>query len=142
MDADLKQYLDVKFTEVEVRFQSMDARMEAMEARLRQQVGIECEKVETKLLTEFHKWGRTSDMRTRGRPSPTRGCSARGCSRPRIAFPLWSANGGCDDESTAVSGRWLPTFAIVVSLIVSLVQVSGIRGELTGNVYELMAQKG
>jgi hypothetical protein len=29
-----------------------------------------------------------------------------------------------------------------VSLIVSLVQVSGIRGELTGNVYELMAQKG
>jgi hypothetical protein len=65
MDADLKQYLDVKFTEVEVRFQSMDARMEAMEARLRQHVGIECEKVETKLLTEFHKWGRTSDMRTR-----------------------------------------------------------------------------
>ena len=53
----------------------------------------------------------------------------------------------------------LPTFAIVVSLIVSLVQISGIRGELsgisdnmrelrgdvkllTGKVYELMGQKG
>jgi hypothetical protein len=53
----------------------------------------------------------------------------------------------------------LPPFAIVVSLIVSLVQISGIRGELsgirddmrelrgdvkllTGTVYELMGQKG
>jgi hypothetical protein len=53
----------------------------------------------------------------------------------------------------------LPTFAIVVSLIVSLVQISGIRGELsgvrddlgeirgdvkllTGKVYEMMGQKG
>ncbi len=52
-----------------------------------------------------------------------------------------------------------PTFAIVVSLIVSLVQISGIRGELagvrddlremrgdmkllTGKVYEMMGQKG
>jgi hypothetical protein len=53
----------------------------------------------------------------------------------------------------------LPTFAIVASLIVSLVQISGIRGELsgvrddlreirgdmkllTGKVYEMMGQKG
>jgi hypothetical protein len=53
----------------------------------------------------------------------------------------------------------LPTFAIVVSLIVSLVEISGIRGELsgvrddlreirgdmkllTGKVYEMMGQKG
>jgi hypothetical protein len=52
----------------------------------------------------------------------------------------------------------LPTFAIVASLIVSLVQISGIRGELsgvrddlreirgdvkllTGKVYEMMGQK-
>ena len=47
MDEDLKKYL------------------EAMEGRLLQHVSQECEKVETKLLTEFHKWGRTSDMRTR-----------------------------------------------------------------------------
>jgi hypothetical protein len=60
----------------------------------------------------------------------------------------------------------LPTFAVVASLIVSLVQISGIRGEilgirgelsgvrddlreirgdmklLTGKVYEMMGQKG
>jgi hypothetical protein len=47
MDDDLKAYLA------------------AMEARLVTHVSVECEKIETKLLTEFHKWGRTSEMRTR-----------------------------------------------------------------------------
>ena len=28
-------------------------------------VSVECEKIETKLLTEFHKWGRKTEMRTR-----------------------------------------------------------------------------
>lgn len=65
MDAELKQYLDGKFAEVEARFQSVDARIETMDAQLREHVSVECEKVETKLLTEFHKWGRTSEMRTR-----------------------------------------------------------------------------
>jgi hypothetical protein len=86
MDTELKQYLDGKFREVEARFQAMDTRFTAMDTRfaamdasltamdarftaldasLREHVSIECEKVETKLLTEFHKWGRTSEMRTR-----------------------------------------------------------------------------
>jgi hypothetical protein len=43
MDAEMKQYL------------------EGMEERLTAAV----EKVETSLLTEFYKWGRTSDIRTR-----------------------------------------------------------------------------
>ncbi|MGA2716350.1 MAG: hypothetical protein ABSG41_24915 [Bryobacteraceae bacterium] len=46
MDEDLKTHLD------------------GMEARLITHVSVECEKIETKLLTEFHKWGRTSEMRT------------------------------------------------------------------------------
>lgn len=58
MDAELKQHLE-----------GMEARLRAdaseMEARLRAHTSQECEKVETKLLTEFFKWGRTSDMRTR-----------------------------------------------------------------------------
>jgi hypothetical protein len=43
MDAELKQYL------------------EEMKAELKAQA----ERIETNLLTEFFKWGRTSDMRTR-----------------------------------------------------------------------------
>jgi hypothetical protein len=40
-------------------------RLDRLEASHVRHVSIECEKVETKLLTEFHKWGRTADMRTR-----------------------------------------------------------------------------
>jgi hypothetical protein len=47
MDAELKQHLD------------------DMEARLKTHTSQECEKVETRLLREFYKWGRTSDIRTR-----------------------------------------------------------------------------
>jgi hypothetical protein len=39
--------------------------LEEMEARLKAHTSLECEKVETKLLREFYKWGRTSDIRTR-----------------------------------------------------------------------------
>jgi|ERR1035441_4431357 hypothetical protein len=83
MDPDLKQHLE----SIDSRLGAMDSRLEAMEGRfmsalnnrtdqlktqiddlrveLKAHVAEECEKVETKLLTEFHKWGRTSDMRTR-----------------------------------------------------------------------------
>jgi hypothetical protein len=47
VDADLKEYF------------------EEMKADLKVHTSQECEKVETKLLTEFYKWGRTSGMRTR-----------------------------------------------------------------------------
>ena len=49
MDAELKQHL------------------ENMEARLKTHVSAECEKVEAKLLNEFWKWGRTSDICARAR---------------------------------------------------------------------------
>jgi hypothetical protein len=86
MDADLKTHLeamearfDARFDGMDARFDRMDARLdgmdarldgmdarsEAMEARFKTHVSVECEKIETKLLTEFHKWGRVSEIRTR-----------------------------------------------------------------------------
>jgi len=77
MDADLKQYMDNMKAELKAELkgqiessearimQRVDGRIDASEERLKQHVSAECEKVETKLLTEFHKWGRTADMRTR-----------------------------------------------------------------------------
>jgi len=44
---------------------------------LKAHVSEECEKVETKLLTEFWKWGRTSDMRTRQALAETSALSER-----------------------------------------------------------------
>jgi hypothetical protein len=58
MDAELKTHLE----EMEARLRGQ---AEEMEARLKLHTSIECEKVETKLLREFYKWGRTSDIRTR-----------------------------------------------------------------------------
>jgi hypothetical protein len=58
MDAELKAHLE----EMEAR---LEARSEEMEARLKAHTSIECEKIETKLLREFWKWGSTSDIRTR-----------------------------------------------------------------------------
>jgi hypothetical protein len=40
-------------------------RIDTSEDRTKQHASAECEKVETKLLTEFHKSGRTADIHTR-----------------------------------------------------------------------------
>jgi len=69
MDQDLKQHLE----SMEARFMSalnnrtdqLKTQIDDLRVELKAHVAEECEKVETKLLTEFHKWGRTSDMRTR-----------------------------------------------------------------------------
>ena len=68
MDEELKTYLDAKFAEIGTKLAEVDARFAEVDvklAELRAHVSEECEKVETKLLGEFWKWGRTSDMRTR-----------------------------------------------------------------------------
>ncbi len=77
MDAELKQYLEGMETrlradasQTEARLTSkfetkLETRLAETEVRLMTHTSQECEKVETKLLTEFFKWGRTSDMRTR-----------------------------------------------------------------------------
>jgi hypothetical protein len=90
MDEELKQYLgamegrlsrtlDARLATMETRFDAMgtrigtvetrivalDTKIDSVETRLIAHVSEQCEKVETKLLTEFYKWGRTADMRTR-----------------------------------------------------------------------------
>jgi len=69
MDAELKQHLEAMESRMDGKLEAMESRLEgkldAAEERLKANTRQECEKVETALLTEFHKWGRTSDMRTR-----------------------------------------------------------------------------
>jgi hypothetical protein len=43
----------------------VDGRIDAVEERLKDFVAKADHDLETKIITEFHKWGRTSDMRTR-----------------------------------------------------------------------------
>ena len=57
MDEELKAYLDVKFGEVRSEFGEVRSEFE--------KVRSEIESVETRLLSEFWKWGRVSDQRVR-----------------------------------------------------------------------------
>jgi hypothetical protein len=62
MDTEFKTYLEG----MEAR--SMDrvgGRLDAVEERMKTHVTRSCDDVITKLLAEFWKWGRTSDVRTR-----------------------------------------------------------------------------
>jgi hypothetical protein len=43
----------------------LDGRLDALEQRLKDHTAEAVRDMETKILTEFHKWGSTSDMRTR-----------------------------------------------------------------------------
>jgi hypothetical protein len=69
MDEDLKQYLmgmehriDKRFGEIELR---IDQRFGDMEQRIDQRITQRCEEVETKLLSAFHGWARTMEIRSR-----------------------------------------------------------------------------
>jgi hypothetical protein len=54
MDQELKQYLDGKFAEQDVKF------------------AMDLERVETALLTEFHKWASPADLRARTHAAASR----------------------------------------------------------------------
>ena len=56
MDQELRQYLDAKFSQVDAKFSQMDAKFATKQ---------DLERVETALLTEFHKWASPADMRAR-----------------------------------------------------------------------------
>ena len=89
MDEELKTYLDAKFAEVGTKLAGVDGRFAEVDvklAELRAHVSEECEKVETKLLGEFWKWGRTSDMRTRQALAES-AALGNACSRSRTASP-------------------------------------------------------
>jgi hypothetical protein len=58
--------IDGKFVEFENRITArVDGRIDAVEERMKDFVRQSNHDLETKIITEFHKWGRTSDMRTR-----------------------------------------------------------------------------
>jgi hypothetical protein len=65
-DEDLKQYLENRFTQLEHNIMELvSGRLDAAEERLEEFVQRANHDLETKIITEVHKWGRTSDMRTR-----------------------------------------------------------------------------
>jgi hypothetical protein len=58
--------IDDRFVELEGRIMArVDGRMDAAEERMKDFVRQSNHDLETKIITEFHKWGRTSDVRTR-----------------------------------------------------------------------------
>lgn len=75
-DSELKQYLEAMqgdLTSLKQDLATMkdrimarvDGRIDAVESRMRDFVGSAILDLETKIVGEFWKWGRTSDMRTR-----------------------------------------------------------------------------
>lgn len=60
MDNDLKQYLDTKFADMDARF---DVKFAALDGKFATKADLE--RVETALLTEFHKWASPAEARAR-----------------------------------------------------------------------------
>ncbi len=66
MDQELKQYLEgMEDRIVERTMERVDGRIDAVEERMGAFVRQSIHDLETKVVGEFYKWGRTSDMRTR-----------------------------------------------------------------------------
>ena len=70
MDQELKQYLDVKFAGIEAKFSEIDAKISEMNAKISQMdakfaTKQDLERVETNLLTEFHKWASPAEARAK-----------------------------------------------------------------------------
>ena len=70
MDQELKQYLDGKFADVDARFSEMHTKFSEMHARFADMdakfaTKQDLERVETTLLTEFHKWASPAEARAK-----------------------------------------------------------------------------
>jgi hypothetical protein len=70
MDLELKQYLNGKFAEMNGQFAEMDSKLTEMHSKFTEMhskfaTKHDLERVETALLTEFHKWASPADMRVR-----------------------------------------------------------------------------
>ena len=69
MDAELKKHLEDMEGRLEGKLdaaeQRLEGKLDAAEQRLKDFIRDADHDLETTILTEFHKWGRTSDMRTR-----------------------------------------------------------------------------
>ena len=68
MDEELRKHLiamEGSFAAMEGRFVAMEERLVAMEERLIKQIHQKTERVETALLTEFHKWASPVETKLR-----------------------------------------------------------------------------
>jgi hypothetical protein len=63
MDQDLKQYFDGKFTELGGKIADLNGKIAELDAKFATKRDLE--RVETALLTEFHKWASPAEMRAR-----------------------------------------------------------------------------
>jgi hypothetical protein len=63
MDQELKLYLDGKFADIDRRFAEIDGKFAEQGSKFATKQDLE--RVETALLTEFHKWASPVDMRAR-----------------------------------------------------------------------------
>jgi hypothetical protein len=54
MDSEMREYLDANFARIDERFAEMESKFKA-----------DLERIETKLLTEFHKWASPAEMRAK-----------------------------------------------------------------------------
>jgi hypothetical protein len=67
----LKSHLDARFAQIDARFEQVDKRFEQVDKRFEQvdanfaQIREELHDTETRLLSEFWKWGRTTEIRVR-----------------------------------------------------------------------------
>jgi len=74
MDNDLKQYLDEKFADLDTKFAQINTKFADLDTKfatkkdleaLEERVSSRIERVETSLLTEFHKWASPAEARAR-----------------------------------------------------------------------------
>ena len=63
MDQDLRQYLDRKFADVDTKFAYLHTKFADMDTKFATKQDLE--RVETSLLTEFHKWASPAEARAR-----------------------------------------------------------------------------
>lgn len=88
MDQDLKQYLDDKFAQMVSNFAQMDSKFAQMDSKLAQMgskfaraderfaTKEDLERVETALLTAFHKWAAPAEMRAKTHAAALRAIDA------------------------------------------------------------------
>ena len=63
MDQELKQYLDGKFTQLDEQFAGLTAKFAELDGKFATKQDLE--RVETALLTEFHKWASPAEARAK-----------------------------------------------------------------------------
>ena len=92
--------IDEKFVEFEGRImERVGGRIDAVEERLKDFIRAADHDLETKIIGEFHKWGRTSDMRTRQAITDVGLLGERVLAVEDRISRRWSANGAREAEA-------------------------------------------